>query len=75
MSSFVEKLTPKADRRRRDPLLRIFSCACKGGHLEIMKWLMSEGVPLIPANCADAAEGGHMETLKFLRSKGCAWDE
>ena len=53
----------------------IFSTACKGGHLETVKWLRSQGCSLDADECSGAAEGGHLEILKWLRSEGCPWDE
>ena len=52
-----------------------FVSACKGGHLEIMKWLRSEGCGWDWKECAHAAAGGHMEALKWLRGEGCPWNE
>ena len=52
----------------------VFSFACAGGNLEIMKWLRSEGCPWNASACNGAAWGGHLEILKWLRSKGCPWD-
>ena len=52
-----------------------FVSACKGGHLEIMNWLRSEGCGWDWKECAHAAAGGHMEALKWLRGEGCPWNE
>ncbi len=49
--------------------------AAKGGHLEILQWLKSQGCPWNNETCADAAEGGHLELLQWARSQGCPWDE
>ena len=53
----------------------LFAYACRGGHLETLKWLRSKGCPWNYNACAHAALGGHFEVLKWLRSKGCPWDE
>ena len=45
------------------------------GHLEVLKWLRSEGCPWNWWTCWAAAKGGHLEVLKWLRSEGCPWDE
>ena len=48
--------------------------AAAGGHLEILKWLKSEGFPWDERACKRAAQHGHFEILKWLRSEGCPWD-
>ena len=53
----------------------LFSEACKSGHLEVLKWLRSEGCPWSADACSDAASGGNFEALKWLRSEGFPWDE
>ena len=81
-SSFQKKLTPKSGLncgcppriiRVPNPESQILDAACKGGQLEIMRWLRSEGVYL--GDCSKAAKAGHLEVLKWLRSEGCPWDE
>ena len=52
----------------------LFSAACESGHLEMLKWLRSEGCPWDEGACSGAAEGGHLEVLKWLRSEDCPWD-
>ena len=53
----------------------LFSAACESGHLEMLKWLRSEGCPWDEWTCYGAAQGGHFEVLKWLGSEGCPWDE
>ena len=49
--------------------------AAMRGHLEVLKWLRSEGCPWDEGACLCAAAGGHLEVLKWLRSEGCPWNE
>ncbi len=53
------------------------TCAAdaKGGHLEILQWLKSQGFPWDWQTCANAAEGGRLELLQWARSQGCPWNE
>ena len=53
-----------------------FASACTGGHLEVMKWLRSEGCPWDEGTCSMAAMGIGDEILKWLRSQDppCPWD-
>merc|ERR1711934_1185224 len=44
------------------------------GHLDVLKWLRSEGCPWNVGACNSAAGEGHLECLKWLRSEGCPWD-
>ena len=53
----------------------LFAEKCRGGNLEMIKGLRSEGCPLSIHACWGAAAGGHLEALKWLRSEGCPWDE
>ncbi len=52
-------------------------CLCsRGGHLEMLQWLRSQGCPWDKRTCAHAAAGGgHLEVLQWLRSEGYPWDE
>ena len=52
-----------------------FIIACQDGHLEVLKWLRSEGCPWSEMACPSAARGGHLEALRWLRSEGCPWNE
>jgi len=58
-----------------------FVAACKGGHLEVMKWLKGMDVDCLvdcrgDSECAQAAaKGGHLDVLKWLRSEGFPWDK
>ena len=49
----------------------VFRAACRGGSLEIIKWLRSKGCPWDPDSDYAACQGGHLETLMWLRSEGC----
>ena len=39
------------------------SCAARGGHLEVLKWLHRQGYWLNEDICVEAARGGHLEVL------------
>ena len=52
----------------------VFRSACQGGHVEMLKWLRSEGCPWNETACQSAAAHGHLEVLKWLRSEVCPWD-
>jgi hypothetical protein len=43
--------------------------AAQGGHLHVMKYLQSEGMPFDEDTYFHAAEGGHLAVLKWLRSE------
>ena len=45
--------------------------AARNGHLEVLKWAISEGFPRGLIICINAAENGHLEVLKYARSNGC----
>ena len=49
--------------------------AAMRGHLEVLKWLRSEGCPWDEGACQGAASAGRLEVLKWLRSEGCPWNE
>lgn len=51
--------------------------AALGGHLDIIKWLVEDGMSLdYPGIVAAAAEGGHFQVLEFLYEiKKCPWSE
>ena len=52
----------------------LFREACKGGHLERLKWLRGEGCTWDDGTSSWAAQSGHLEALKWLRSEGCPWN-
>ena len=54
----------------------ILPSACEGGHMEIIRWLRSEGCPWNQRACYYPARGGHLEVLKWLRTLDppCPWD-
>jgi len=49
--------------------------ASSGGHMEILKWLRSNGCPWCKKTCKAAAKHGHLEILKYARMNGCPWDK
>ena len=59
---------------RYDLYTSILSNACKGGHMDIIRWLKSEGCPMNYEACSGAAKGGQVEVLRWLKSEGCTWD-
>ena len=52
-----------------------FAYACKGDHLETLKWLRSKGCPWDECTCIFAAAEGHLDVLKYLHENGCPWNE
>ena len=48
--------------------------AAQGGHLGVMKYLVSEGMRFDEDTYYHAAEGGHLAVLKWLRSEGYPLD-
>ncbi len=49
--------------------------AAEQGHLEVVKWAVSQKCPLAEWwTCAWAARGGQLGVLKWLRDNGCRWD-
>ena len=69
-----------ADKRGRPQVYsRIpadYTCgeAARGGHLDVLKWLIKERRGFNTWTCSWAAEGGQLDVLKWLREKGCPWD-
>ena len=53
---------------------QVFSEACEGGHLEILKWLRSEGCPWDEATTSNAAWRGHLDVLKWAIDNGCPYE-
>lgn len=49
---------------------RTSNCAAWYGHLNVLKWLRSEGVPCNESTCAEAIRMGHLDCLKWLREGG-----
>ena len=53
----------------------VASLATRGGKLDILKAIHSEGHEITGRNlCRDAAERGYLEILQWLRSIGCFWN-
>ena len=53
----------------------ICTAAARGGHLETLKWLRSNGCEWKEETCSSAALEGHLEVLKWARANGCEWNE
>ena len=49
----------------------LFSAACESGHLEMLKWLRSEGCPWGIFFCQYAAR--HLDVLKWAIDNGCPY--
>lgn len=47
--------------------------AARKGHLDLLKWGITDGCPLDGTVCDEAAAGGHLEVLQWLRAEGCPW--
>jgi hypothetical protein len=43
--------------------------AAKGGHLDTLKWIRSNGGKWTSAAAQLAAKSGHLETLKWIRAE------
>jgi len=48
--------------------------AAAGGHLEILKYLHTNGCRCTSKTCYEAVRHGHVEVLKYLHDNGCSWD-
>ena len=48
------------------------AAAC--GHLEVLQWARSQGMPWDEDVCTGAAEGGHLPVLQWAHAAGCPWD-
>jgi hypothetical protein len=50
--------------------------AIKGGYIEVLKWVRSNGIPWPNKyTCETAARYGHLEILQYAHSDGLAWSE
>ena len=49
--------------------------AARGGKLETLQWLRSQGCAWDQSTCAQAALHGHLKCLQWARSEGCPWSE
>ena len=49
--------------------------AAKGGHLDVLKWLLRWQCSVNEYTCSQAAYGGHIHVLEWLREQQCPWDE
>ena len=45
----------------------------RGGHLETLQWLRSQGCPWDKYMCSVAAAYGHLKCLQWARENGCPW--
>lgn len=53
----------------------IINSAAGGGHMELVKWLISIGIVPTKLTCRHAASGGHLELLKYFRKDYfSSWD-
>lgn len=48
----------------------MFDGACAGGHMEIVKWMLSKGVNNLNWGLYYASKGKHLEIAKLMLSKG-----
>ncbi|EFA75562.1 hypothetical protein PPL_11067 [Heterostelium album PN500] len=71
---FIESVVRKGHLQLvPETLEAITSNAAKGGHIQIVQWLLAMGNVQIPVNIPyidSAAISGHLETVKFLHSNG-----
>ena len=52
----------------------VISEAARGGHLEVMKWMVENGCPIGMRAFNEAAGFGDVKILEWLRDKGCQWE-
>ena len=52
-----------------------FAKAALFGHLEVVKYLRTLGIPWDKNTCRYAARNGHFELLKWVRANQCPWDK
>ena len=52
-----------------------FAKAALFGHLEVVKYLRTLGIPWDKNTCRYAARNGHFELLKWVRANECPWDK
>ena len=50
------------------------AAAAENCHLDVLKWLRSNGCLWDQDTCESAAWNGHLEVLEWARSNGCLWD-
>ena len=52
-----------------------FTQAAKGGHVNVLSWLRSQGCPMDgTAMCSTAASAGQLDVLQWCRAQMCPWD-
>ena len=69
---------PEDKKKKKKKLLmdkRTCAFAAFGGHLDVLKWLRSEGCPWDEYTCHWAAEKGHLKCLQWAQSEGCLWSD
>lgn len=49
--------------------------AAYGGHIDIVKYLIDQGVTVDHNTCYHASRGGKLEILRYLRKINCPWDK
>jgi len=54
---------------------KLINYASENGYLEIVKWLMENGVPRDERVITFASENGHFEMVKWLKENGAPWNE
>jgi hypothetical protein len=70
--SAVQRLQRQGRLSRRE---RLCEAAARGGHLEKLQALRSNGCPWDSGTCSGVAECGHLEVLQWARANGCRWDQ
>ena len=69
--SAVQRLQRQGRLSRRE---RLCEAAARGGHLEKLQALRSNGCPWDSGTCSGVAECGHLEVLQWARANGCPWN-
>ena len=67
--------TPDDDDNEWMKIAFLHRRAARGGYLDTLKYLKSEGATLEACDCHAAAYGGHIDVLKYLKSEGVAFDQ
>jgi hypothetical protein len=65
----------RPDIPTRTTSLHISSSAAAGGHLDILEWLVANGVEVGNTAAIDAADAGHVHILKWLYLRNIVLDE
>ena len=51
----------------------VMTYAARGGNLQLVQWLRSNGCPWGQDTCYEAVNEGHVEVLRWARENGCPW--